>query len=541
MDIKYVHSAQDIENSLSDSKKNVLLYGTCVPRQNIDILYAIYKKIQHKYNVLFVVRQNAIRSMTNAQDMDLDTVYVLDDPNILCACDRIDLLLTNDYVLFGENLLRFKGYVAILHHNINAPQPNFHNFFADYLFTSNKDNQIAIEYKLIPNQLKIRKNPYLTIIPLPYPKLFLLHEEKNKLKYKENPNFISYFPVPLYCSCGTDKEKTRRLFSATKEFITCFLQTFPKHVFVFRPAADEKDASFYKDIESLFKDHDNFIMDYTDDNKYYLVRSQFLITDYSAVEKNFCYLAYKPIIRFRPLESESADMVRDTFGYIVHSVKAIFDAIQDAIKTAQEWEQHLQSLASDYYSPEVNTFDVLSNSIERILNNSPIPSSARYDKFDTPCNSIGEFLRLCNIMRKHEFYTSSDPHILLKWTNLAFGNDLKKNLAMFVLLLDARREVVHGSFRFVTLSIDICIKKLLSNLPVRYTIAVLLQKIKKNPDDLYLLRVLYIVATRNGILSFWPVTILYLRFNHVSVSKLLSAFKLLHRIKRNKDEVMQAP
>lgn len=101
-----------------EGQKVVGLWGTALPRQNVDVLLELERQLRAAgIATLMLVKANAadlVRSMAP----ELEAVAILDDKKLFAHLPFISLLVTNDYAVEYSRIEGFRGELLLLPHTV---------------------------------------------------------------------------------------------------------------------------------------------------------------------------------------------------------------------------------------------------------------------------------------------------------------------------------------------------------------------------------------------------------------------------------------
>lgn len=152
----------------------------------------------------------------------------------------------------------------------------------------------------------------------------------------------------------------------------------------------------------MFAAEGRFYIDEEDDNKFWLARATYFVTDYSEGFINFCMTAKKPAIRMVYTE-EGGEPSQDEWGWTLTAPAGIVPVMEQMDMQEKWWTQSLLEKQQRVMPTLGRNFTILAEMIRCILNNDD-PGGVTLDKGHTPCKSPSDMLILVSKWVKHSRY-----------------------------------------------------------------------------------------------------------------------------------------
>lgn len=402
-------------------QKVVALWATTRPRQNVDVLLALKDGLQQEgVPVLFLLKNNAVAFAT-AHARDKENFFLLDDAQLLRFLPCVDLLVTHDYVTGYRKIPGFGGKVMYLNHNAAIHQGVAMDYFADYLVEINTKFSCDFDYTAVPAFLSVQHNPQLALVPAGSIKLDLLASARQRAQDKATAQglLVSFYPLSSEHMLGGNAAKISRAVGEWSAFVKGFFQDHPDGTFVFSPAIADRQRDFIRDFVDTWRHDRRFIYSVEDDNKYWLARSDFLITDWSDIDASWIFSTLRPAIHLRPGDGEPR---QETGGYTAATAKDALQALDDAQKTLWRWKARLLKFRHEQFPFFGRSVATLSEAIRHIISADfpePLPGWGVLDKNVTeekPALALLRFLAFRKRSRKalHRLNPASIWHIVFQ-------------------------------------------------------------------------------------------------------------------------------
>lgn len=322
-------------------KKVVALWATTQPRQNVDVLLELKGALQQEgIPVLFLLKEDAA-AFVGAHARDRESFFLLNDAEPLRFLPCIDLLVTHDYVAGYKKIPGFGGKVMYLNHTAAGHQGVAMDYFADYLVEINTNFSCDFDYAAIPAFLSVQHNPQLALVPAGSIKLDLLASARQQAKERPAPQglLVSFYPLSSEHKLRGDTAKIRQAMGEWNTFVEGFLHTHPEGTFVFSPAVADRTRDYILDFVETWRNDGRFIFSEEDDNKYWLARSDFLLTDWSSIDASWIFSTLRPAIHLRPGSDET--LHETAYGYTASCAADALQALADAQKNLWRWKARL--------------------------------------------------------------------------------------------------------------------------------------------------------------------------------------------------------
>lgn len=369
----------------------VALCPTGSPRQTVDVMLFFRNELRKcGITVLVFVLENAIEDLERlSTSEDLNFIYRINSIDILQHCAFINILCTYDIFLQNSRTWPIDK-IILFPHNMLYEVPGITSFWMDYAVAQNK-KQVNFDFSRYPNSVKYFRNRFLTVIPAGYPKLDLLIEARRRLG--EGPlGRVAFFPTTReWGHYVSDPVLLRELIW----LIEVFFQRWPDHQFVLRPRTEDFNDSVFRAVERYFSSDPRFIYDTGRDNKKYLVSSDILFTDNSAVEVNFAYATLQPVIRLKIGKRSIPSPFRTgARGYWVTSAANALAALEDALARREEWKAAITAERSRELCNPGTACAYLAAAVDDLLADRTAPDWRIIDKGNTPYDRVADYLRL---------------------------------------------------------------------------------------------------------------------------------------------------
>lgn len=384
-------------------KKVVALWATTQPRQNVDVLLALKEALQRDgIPVLFLLKENAAH-MVAAHDDDGGDTLLLDDCGLLRFLPCIELLVTHDYVTGYRKIPGFGGKVMYLNHTAAGHQGVAMDYFADYLVEINTKFSCDFDYTAVPAFLSVQHNPQMALVPAGSIKLDLLAAQRFRERERENRSLlVSFYPLSSEHMLGDNTAKISRAVREWNAFVEGFLQKHPDGTFVFSPSIADRRHDFIRHFVDTWRDDRRFIFSEEDDNKYWLSRSDFLLTDWSLIDASWIFSALRPAIHLRPGCGEP--LHETAFGYTAATGAEALQALGRAQKELWRWKARLLKFRHEQFPFFGESVAKLCEAIRHIISSDfpePLPSWGVLDKNVTPEKPALALLRFLSFRKRN--------------------------------------------------------------------------------------------------------------------------------------------
>ena len=196
------------------------------------------------------------------------------------------------------------------------------------------------------------------------------------------------------------------------DVVFTFLSWCPRGIVVFRPVPHDRKHRVIDDLKSRFAHDGRFFIDAGDDNKFWISRARYFVTDYSEGFTNFCLSAKRPAIRMVYSEKE-AEPSADEWGWTIGRPGQVVPLLEKMDMDAQLWEDSLVETQQREMPTLGHNFALMAVMLKRILENDDDPAWYREDKGHTPCDTPGDLLRLAGkVLQNSSIITL---HLLRVW------------------------------------------------------------------------------------------------------------------------------
>lgn len=376
-------------------QKFVALWATVVPRQNVDILLELESRLRERgVPVLFFLKENAVEFVGDSAPGRGDFL-ILEDKGLLRHLPGIGLLVTHDYVVGHSRVDGFHGKTMLLNHSaLFVPHAGIAmDLYADYLVTVNAQLPETLDFSFVPHLVSMQHNPQLAVIPAGSPKLDLLAAARRKA-YARRANILSFYPASSDVMLGTPA-KAAAAVREWSNFVECFFRRHPGWTFVFSPALYDHGREFILDFVETWRSEKRFVFSKRADNKYWLARSDFLLTDWSTISLSWAFSSLRPAICLRP-GAEEKEIGEDAFGYIAGTGRQALEALGLASENLWRWKARLLKFRTEQIPTFGRSFAQLADAIRHILSTEfpkPLPGWVIMDKKVGSENPVHDLLR----------------------------------------------------------------------------------------------------------------------------------------------------
>lgn len=428
LNIPHLFTPQDCRRlgaQLRSHKAVVALCPMSKPRQTVDVMLFFRQELQKRgIRVLLLVPENAIEDLERlVTSEDLNFIYRINSIDILQYCPFINILCTYDIFLQHARTYPIDK-IILFPHNMLYEVPGISSFWMDYAVAQNKI-PVDFNFSRYPNSVKYFRNRFLTVIPAGYPKLDLLIEARRRLGVGPLGR-VAFFPIiRAWGHYVSDPVLLRELIW----LIEGFFQRWPDHQFVLRPRVEDFNDHVFRAVQRHFCNDPRFIYDTGSDNKKYLVGSDILLTDNSAVEVNFAYATLQPVIRLRIGKTSIPSPFRTgARGYWVNSAANALAALEDALARREEWKAAITAERSRKLCNPGAACAYLAQAIDDLLADKMSADWRRIDKGDTPYDRVADYLRLLKTPY-HLWRPITVPNVLT-WAVAQHGKNTPIGLAV---------------------------------------------------------------------------------------------------------------
>lgn len=292
----------------------------------------------------------------------------------------------------------------------------------DYAVAHNK-KPADFDFNRFPNVVKNFRGNTLTAIPAGYPKLDLLIDARRQAGAGVHRR-VMFLPIlRAWNRYVPDASLTRELIL----LVQGLFQQLPDWEFVLRPMPEDREDAAFRAVYAHFATDPRFIYDTGRDNNKYLVGSDIMMTDQSAMEFNYAYATLCPVIRLRVGDASiSAPFRSGARGYWVNSAQGALAALQDALARRGEWKTAIEAERAEKLNHPGTSCAYLAAAVDDLMANRVAPDWWVINKGDTPYTRVSDYLRLL----KDPYYVwhSLVPNVLT-WAVAQHGKNKTIGLA----------------------------------------------------------------------------------------------------------------
>lgn len=465
-------------------EKVVGMWATGLPRQNVDVLWRLRQELlKLGVPVVFFFRESAgsmLHKVINDPHSETEDIFQLDDAKFFRLLNFVDVLVTNDYQLGCKEASHIRAKLVGMPHHANVANPTFWNHFFDY-FVSDRNDLRDFDYSFYPDRGKIHRNSHFTQLVVGHPKIDLILEERQKNASCEMPPVLLLYPAYVDFSIKLQNISPERYVEIWSEAASEFLKLHPEGLVVFRPIASDRCHPLVERLRARFAEDGRFFIDDEDDNKFWLARAQYFVTDYSEGFINFCMTAGKPAIRMVHTP-DSTEPALDEWGWIIRTPSQLPSVLHQMRLEEKQWAQALFEKRQRDMPTLGRNFIILADMIMRIFNNQD-PGGLLLTKGHTPCDTPTHMLKLVAKWVKR----SPLPHAeyLTYWLdNELIPTGCQNNPKMWLLLL--RRALLPfagDSPAEVAQNVDVWLGNALNYLPLRQSVGLMRHLLRKHTHD----------------------------------------------------------
>lgn len=407
-------------NGRFGGKRIVALWATTQPRQNVDVLLALKAALQNEgIPVLFLLKENAAGMVAAHSGGDND-FFLLEDSGLLGFLPCIDLLVTHDYVTGYRKIPGFGGKVMYLNHTAAGHQGVAMDYFADYLVEINTNFSCDFDYTAVPAFLSVQHNPQLALVPAGSIKLDLLASARQRAKEDAVAQglLVSFYPLSSEHMLGNNAAKISRAVGEWNAFVEGFFHDHPDGTFVFSPSIVDRQRDFIQDFADTWRHDRRFLFSEEDDNKHWLSRSDFLLTDWSGIDASWIFSTLRPAIHLQP--GAEKPLHETAYGYTAATGAEALRALARAQKELWRWKARLMKFRREQFPFFGESVERLCAAIRHIISADfpePLPGWGVLDKNvapEKPALALLRFLAFRKRSRK-ALHMLNPPHI---WQNV---------------------------------------------------------------------------------------------------------------------------
>lgn len=405
--------------------KTVGIWATGLPQQNVDVLWRLREELL-KLGVptVFFFTESAkllLHDMLaqNSSATLAGDIYQLDDSRFFRLLNFVDVLVTNEYRVgykdhrhIGAKLLSIKPTLQ---------NPCGWNYFYDYGVTSRDPSKnldytyidgCKIDYGLYPDICKIHRNDHFTQLVVGHVKIDLLLEERQKKSSISHTPVLLLYPTYMDFCMTLQKISPEKYVEIWAEAASSYLAWRPEGLVVFRPVLPNHSHPQVIELQARFANDGRFIVDTGYDNKFWIARADYFVTDYSQAHINFSLSAKKPTLRMVHTENVE-EPKRDEWGWTISRPAQVVPLLQQMDMEEKIWAESLRKVQEREMPTLGRNFALLADMIQRIFHNDDDPAWFRVAKGHTPCRTRGDLLRLVAKGVKYEPFTLYLMHLWL--------------------------------------------------------------------------------------------------------------------------------
>lgn len=261
----------------------------------------------------------------------------------------------------------------------------------------------SFDYRFFPNVSKIHRQPYFTQLVAGHPKIDLILEERQKSSAGNPAPVLLVYPTKVDLTIDLQKIDFDTYVEMWERLISHYFAWSPNGIAVFRPMGNERHLPVVERLKTKLAPSGRFFLDEDDDNKFWLARAEYFVTDYSEGFINFCITAKKPAIRLVHTSEETAP-VRDEWGWIISRPSQFISLLEEMDRDAKDWAQTLAEKQASEMPTLGRNFVLLAGMIKRILDDDDDPAWLRMEKGDTPSSTFADKLKLVGKLTKRSSY-----------------------------------------------------------------------------------------------------------------------------------------
>lgn len=423
----------------SQFPENVVgMWATGLPRQNVDVLWRLRKELlKLDVPVVFFFKESAKSMLATVITAEaspapsIPHIYQLDNASFFRLLNFVDVLVSNDTFL-QYDLSRYIGAKLVgLPHNAKLANPYFWNYCYDY-FVSDQNELADFDYSFYPDHCKIHRKSNFTQLVAGHPKIDLLLEERQKNVSSSLPVVLLLYPVGVDFSIKLQNISAEKYVEIWSDVVSAFLEKCPDGVVVFRPVGADRSHPLVELLRVRFAEGGRFFIDEDDDNKFWLARARYFVTDYSEAFINFCMTAKRPAIRM-VYTVEEWEPWPDEWGWTIRRPAQLAPLLEQMDMQEKQWTEALNGVQNREMPTLGQNFVLLASMIKRIFQDDDDPAWLTMDKGCTPCRTAGDLLKLVAKWSKKSSYQLKLFH---SWFgDVEKGTSLKVTPTMMLLFL----------------------------------------------------------------------------------------------------------
>lgn len=472
--------------------KVVGLWALGLPRQNVDVLWRLRRELMALgVPVVFFFQESAkplLLPLLEAAPPDATgDIYQLDDARFFRLLGFVEVLTTTYGVSFQDHHFIPAKLVSIAS-VVNMVNPSIWNYYYDYII-SEKDPRVAfnhknidncrVDYSLYPDACKLHRNSHLTQLMGGYPKIDLLAEERQKNAVCLSVSVLLLYPTYLDYCMTLQHIAPDRQGELWEDAVAAFLAWRPDGIAVFRPKTEDLKHPVVERLKARFEDEGRFVVDAELDNKFWLARADYFVTDYSEAWSNFTMSATRPSIRMIYTPEEKAPF-QNEYGWTISRPGQLVPLLEKMDMDAEIWKESLLETRQREMPAFGRSFALIAGMIKRIYNNDDDPEWHVQPKGHTPCSSPADLLKLvAKVTRRSGF----DLYCLRIWLNDVL-RAARGSTTPGVWLLLLRRALLHWPDHDivpeVVRRVDSCLANTATGLPFAQSVGVLRHCMRKD-------------------------------------------------------------
>lgn len=306
------------------------------------------------------------------------------------------------------------------HPTLESPCP--WNYFYDYVvsvrdparnYIYKNIDSCKIDFGIYPDVCKIHRNPHFTQLVAGHAKIDLLLEERQKKAPGATAPVLLLYPTYINYSMSLQGIGPEKYVELWCEVIAAYLAWHPEGIVVFRPNVEGRVHPLVERISAKFAHDGRLFIDKEDNNKFWMARADYFVTDYSEAYANFCLSAKRPVIRM-VYTKEEEEPIRDEWGWTVSRAGQVIPLLIQVDMEEDLWVESLRKIQEREMPTLGRNFARMASMILRIFHNDDDPAWFRVDKGHTPCRTTGDLLRLVAKGVKYEPFTL---YLMRIWLN----------------------------------------------------------------------------------------------------------------------------
>ncbi|MBD5558623.1 MAG: hypothetical protein HDQ92_08815 [Desulfovibrio sp.] len=445
-------------------QKVVGMWATGSPRQNVDVLWRLREELlKLDIPVVFFFKESArtmlsrviaggtssTSSHIHSHSHSENNIYQLDDAKLFRLLNFVEVLVTNDYCVGLEESRHINAKLVGLHHHAKNPTPYGANYYYDY-FASDIPTLSDFDYSGIPDSIKIHRNPHFTLLAAGHSKIDLIVEERAKNTCFPAPPVLLLYPNYLDMSMRFQNISQEAYVDIWSNIISAYLNWSKSGIVVYRPPILSRNEVLAERIANKFMDNGRFFLDTEDDNKFWISRASYFITDYSGGLVNFCLTAKRPAIQMI-WKKETEEPKRDEWGWTISRPEQLIPLLEEMNKEAQYWTEALREKQEREMPTLGRNFVLLAGMIKRIFNNDDDPEWLRMDKGHTLCQNERDMLKqmpkLIRMTPNYLHYINDWVMTIRKFTGVREDPRIWLLCLRYALLADCERESFNAYFQ----------------------------------------------------------------------------------------------